>query len=108
MERVPEEEATAYYHSRPRGSQIGAWVSKQSEVVGGEGRAEIEARDAALQAKYADPTVPVPKPPFWGGYLVRPTVIEFWQGRPSRLHDRLRYARDESAPGGWRLQRLYP
>lgn len=65
-------------------------------------------RQAQLEEQYADATVPVPKPPHWGGFLVRPLAVEFWQGRPSRLHDRLRYVRDTTDSSEWRLQRLYP
>ncbi|KXZ43893.1 hypothetical protein GPECTOR_78g81 [Gonium pectorale] len=107
VEKVPEEESTEYFHSRPRGSQIGAWVSNQSQPVAS--RAVLEARNAELQAKFSDESVPVPKPPHWGGYLIRPTCIEFWQGRPSRLHDRIRFSRastSESDP--WVMERLQP
>ncbi|KAF8072363.1 PPOX1 [Scenedesmus sp. PABB004] len=107
VERVPEAEATAYFDSRPRGSQIGAWVSLQSQAVFG-GRREIEARQAELEARYADASLPVPRPPHWGGYLVRPLAVEFWQGRPSRLHDRLVYTRPSVDSADWALQRLYP
>lgn len=99
---VSREESEGYYHSRPRGSQLGAWASHQSEVVAG--REVLEARMAELETRYVGQTVPLP--PFWGGFRLRPCSIEFWQGRPSRLHDRLRYVR--SAEGPWRVERLSP
>eukprot|EP00882_Tetradesmus_deserticola_P010867 GHRQ01011486.1.p1 GENE.GHRQ01011486.1~~GHRQ01011486.1.p1 ORF type:complete len:124 (+),score=53.71 GHRQ01011486.1:200-571(+) len=107
VERVPEAESKAYFDSRPRSSRIGAWVSLQSQVVAG-GRQEIEDRQQQLEAEYADASVAVPKPEHWGGFLVRPTAVEFWQGRPSRLHDRLRYSRASTDSSEWRLERLYP
>eukprot|EP00775_Hariotina_reticulata_P002501 gene2501-2805_t len=88
-------------------AKVGAWVSLQSQVVSG-GRAEIEARQRELEEKYADASVIVPKPPHWGGFLIRPTSIEFWQGRPSRLHDRLRYTRSSTDSSSWKIERLYP
>lgn len=100
--RVPQEEADEYFGSRPRGSQLGAWVSRQSRPI--EGRDELEERLRGLEAEYGGRDVP--RPPFWGGYRVEPETIEFWQGRESRLHDRLRYRRSES--GGWRRERLQP
>ncbi|MEW5301653.1 MAG: hypothetical protein WDW36_004500 [Sanguina aurantia] len=106
VEKLPEAESTEYYHSRPRGSQIGAWVSQQSEVV--EGREVLEARNAELQLLYADASVPVPKPAHWGGFLIRPTRIEFWQGRPSRLHDRISYRREGTDNDDWTMERLQP
>lgn len=104
VERATAEESDAYYHSRPRGSQLGAWASHQSAVI--PNREALEARVRELEAQYADPAVRVPRPPFWGGYRVIPDVIEFWQGRPSRLHDRLRYRRDAS--DAWVIERLSP
>ncbi len=102
--RLPDAESDAYFASRPRGSRIGAWASPQSEVV--DGRAALDARVAEVEARFAG-TEDIPRPPFWGGYLVRPETVELWQGRPSRLHDRLRYMRDR--PGGpWRIERLAP
>ncbi|MEW5310909.1 MAG: hypothetical protein WDW38_002663 [Sanguina aurantia] len=106
VEKLPEAESTEYYHSRPRGSQIGAWVSQQSEVV--EGREVLEARNAELQLLHADASVPVPKPAHWGGFLIRPTRIEFWQGRPSRLHDRISYRREGTDNEDWTMERLQP
>lgn len=105
VERLPREESAAYFRSRPYGSQIGAWASRQSSVVSGRG--ELEDRFAALTRRWPEPdTVPVPD--FWGGYLVVPDSIEFWQGRPDRLHDRLRYTRETGEAGGWVRERLAP
>ena len=102
VSRLPRAEAEAYFKVRPRGSRLGAWVSRQSEVISG--RAILEERLAQLEAQY--PGDDIPLPPHWGGYLLAPTRIEFWQGRPNRLHDRLRYSR--SAPNGWKIERLSP
>ena len=99
---VPPEESDAYFASRPPGSRLGAWASAQSRVI--PNRAALEARMAALEAQYPDGEVP--RPPNWGGFRVTPTVIEFWQGRLNRLHDRLRYTRQ--ADGGWLRERLAP
>jgi pyridoxamine 5'-phosphate oxidase len=98
-------ESEPYYHSRPRGSQIGAWASHQSTVL--RSRAELDDRYAALSARWPAGTE-VPMPDFWGGYLIVPEMIEFWQSRTSRLHDRLRYRRAAPADGNWVIERLSP
>ena len=99
--RVSEEESDEYFGSRPRGSRLGAWASEQSRPV--EGRGALEERLRGLEAEYEGREVP--RPPFWGGYQVEPEVIEFWQGRENRLHDRLVYRR---SGGSWRRERLQP
>ena len=109
VESVPRDEAAAYFASRPRGSQLGAWASRQSSVVSG--RAEFEERYGEVEQRFADGEVEFPD--FWGGWLIRPVSVEFWQGRESRLHDRVKYvAADEGAPlddpQGWTIQRLSP
>ncbi|RFS17695.1 pyridoxamine 5'-phosphate oxidase [Emticicia sp. C21] len=93
-------ESDEYFQVRPRGSQIGAWVSHQSKVVT---REELENRQKELEAKYGDGFIP--RPPYWGGYRVIPERIEFWQGRPSRLHDRILFT---DTNGDWRMERLSP
>jgi pyridoxamine 5'-phosphate oxidase len=95
-------ESEPYFHSRPRGSQLGAWASRQSSVI--RSRAELDGRYAELERRWPDGTE-VPMPEFWGGYRVFPEVMEFWQGRVNRLHDRLRYRRDN---GRWVIERLAP
>jgi pyridoxamine 5'-phosphate oxidase len=102
VERVSEAESDAYFRGRPLGSRLGAWASRQSEVIAD--REVLEDRVRELAQRF--PEGEVPRPPFWGGFRVRPLSIEFWQGRPDRLHDRLRYRRVE--PDGWRLERLSP
>jgi pyridoxamine 5'-phosphate oxidase len=102
--RVPRAESEAYFAGRPRGSQLAAWASHQSAVLAD--RAELEARFADAAERFADGEVPCP--PYWGGYRLVPEEIELWQGRPSRMHDRLRYEVDATVPSGWRIVRLSP
>ena len=102
FEKASAEESDAYYNSRPRGSRLGAWVSPQSEIV--ESRTVLSERQAQFEAQFPDENVP--RPPHWGGYRLVPDMVEFWQGRPNRLHDRLRYVRQED--GTWRTERLAP
>ena len=99
--RVDDADAARYWESRPRGHRVGAWASPQSEVVD---RAELEARVAELEARFADQDPPLPS--FWGGYVVGVEELECWPGRPDRLHDRVRYRRDRL--GGWIRERLAP
>lgn len=102
--RTAPAESAAYFASRPRGAQLSAWASRQSAVTAD--RAALERRVAELDREYADRDVPCP--PHWGGIRVRPSVVEFWQGRADRLHDRLVYRRDDSAAGTWSVVRLQP
>jgi pyridoxamine 5'-phosphate oxidase len=99
---VSREETAEYFHSRPHGSQLGAWASRQSSVI--DSRDELEERYAELLARWPEGTE-VPVPDFWGGFIVVPETVEFWAGRASRLHDRLRYRR---TPGAWIVERLSP
>lgn len=101
VERVSVEESDQYFASRPRGSQLGAWVSHQSEVIAD--RATLEQRQRDLEAQFGNG--PIPRPPHWGGFRVVPDAVEFWQGRPSRLHDRIRYRLDGEM---WVIERLSP
>jgi pyridoxamine 5'-phosphate oxidase len=126
VRKVAAAESAAYFRSRPYGSRIGAWTSRQSEVIGS--RDGLEQRYAELLRRWPDgppPGLPdaVPVPDFWGGFRLVPDAVEFWQGRPSRLHDRLRYVRssvagapagapagvaDGAGAGAWRVERLSP
>jgi pyridoxamine 5'-phosphate oxidase len=101
IEPVEDVESDAYFATRPRGSQIGAWASAQSSVIAD--RVALEAAEQKVAERFAGG--PVPRPPFWGGYRLVPERIEFWQGRTNRLHDRLRYTRDGEL---WRIERLAP
>jgi pyridoxamine 5'-phosphate oxidase len=100
VEKVSAEESDAYYGTRPLGSRIGAWASPQSEVL--ESRAWLESRWTELASRHGDDP---PRPPHWGGYRVMPDLVEFWQGRLSRLHDRIVYRREA---GAWKVSRLAP
>lgn len=102
VEQVSATDSDEYFHSRPRNSQLGAWVSAQSQVI--ENREVLNERLQQLEKEYKNKEIP--RPPHWGGFRVIPTAIEFWQGRPSRLHDRLLYQRSED--GTWKIQRLSP
>ncbi|MBI4934779.1 MAG: pyridoxamine 5'-phosphate oxidase [Actinobacteria bacterium] len=112
VERVPEEESDEYFASRPRGSQVGAWSSPQSQPI--PDREWLEQRVEQMAATFGD--AEVARPAFWGGWLLRPVAYEFWQGRPSRLHDRLRYTllgADDGSGGvaegdSWEIERLAP
>ena len=101
VEKVTARESDEYFVNRPLGSRLGAWASRQSDVI--PHRDYLEAQHAALMAKY--PNGNVPRPDFWGGYRVIPEIIEFWQGRPSRLHDRIQFRK---SPTGWIRERLSP
>jgi len=101
VERVSGDESDVYFAGRPRGSQLGAWASSQSEVL--DARETFERRFEEAEARFAGQ--PVARPPFWGGYRIVPTRIEFWHGRESRLHDRTLYTR---AGDAWRVEKLYP
>lgn len=100
-EKVPPEESDRYFSTRPRGSRIGAWVSPQSKII--EGRKSLEDKKIELIQKFEGQTVD--RPDFWGGFLIKPLSVEFWQGRPSRLHDRFKYNKEEN---NWKIFRLAP
>ena len=102
VEKVSETESDQYFHSRPANSRLGAWISNQSEVI--ESREVLERRLQEFKSKYENEEIP--RPPHWGGLRVIPTEIEFWQGRPSRLHDRLLYSRLDNDT--WKIERLSP
>lgn len=102
VEKISSAESDAYYYSRPAGSRLGAWASEQSQVI--PGRSVLEDRLASLKAQH--PEGDIARPDHWGGFRVIPTVIEFWQGRSSRLHDRLRYRLNKAT--GWTIDRLSP
>ena len=101
ISKVAAEESDAYFNSRPAGSRIGAWASPQSKVIAS--REIIEENVRALEKSFGNKTIE--RPEYWGGYVVRPDLIEFWQGRPSRLHDRIQYTKEA---GGWKIERLAP
>jgi pyridoxamine 5'-phosphate oxidase len=102
-EQLPAAESDAYFATRPRGAQLGAWASEQSAPIAD--RSLLEARLAEAGARFPGE---VPRPPHWGGIRIAPDSVEFWQGRPDRLHDRLRYVRDGSRPDAWSVERLSP
>jgi pyridoxamine 5'-phosphate oxidase len=102
VEKAPEKMSTEYFQSRPRSSQLGAWASPQSQVIGS--REELEAREEAVAEEFAEQD-PLPRPENWGGYILRPTRLELWQGRPSRLHDRIVYELEGTS---WKRSRLAP
>ncbi|HNM31849.1 MAG TPA: pyridoxamine 5'-phosphate oxidase [Chitinophagales bacterium] len=101
-QKTDRKSAAEYFHSRPRGSQIGAWASMQSTIL--PNRAAVEDVYAAVEKKYTNEEIPLPD--YWGGYLVIPNRIEFWQGRESRLHDRINYTRIDAV--NWKIERLAP
>jgi pyridoxamine 5'-phosphate oxidase len=100
--KTSDDESDTYYQSRPAGSRIGAWASPQSEVIAG--REQIENNFQDYEAKFAETFIP--RPPHWGGYILKPATVEFWQGRSSRLHDRIQYRQSEG--NSWKIQRLAP
>jgi pyridoxamine 5'-phosphate oxidase len=101
VEKTSREDSQRYFHSRPVGSQLGAWVSRQSEVI--DGRRVLDARLTEMTERFGAGEIPLP--PHWGGYRLTPDTIEFWQGRPNRLHDRFRYSRSADT---WEIDRLAP
>ena len=102
VKKTSRDESQAYFHSRPVGSQLGAWASRQSEII--DARRVLDARMAEMTERFRDKRIPLP--PHWGGYRLKPEMMEFWQGRPNRLHDRFRYTRGED--GRWIIERLAP
>ncbi|MEJ8756536.1 pyridoxamine 5'-phosphate oxidase [Pontibacter sp. H259] len=103
IQKIDATASDAYFHSRPKGSQIGAWASPQSQPI--KDREELEKADAAYTSKF-EATEIIPRPEHWGGYILLPEVVEFWQGRPNRLHDRIVY--EKQADSNWQLKRLAP
>ena len=101
VERVPQDESEAYFRTRPLGSRLAAWASRQSEVI--RAREAVEKAYADAEERFGDDP---PLPPWWGGYVLAPEAFEFWENRPNRLHERFRYTR--AADGGWTLDRLSP
>ena len=102
VKKTSREESQAYFHSRPVGSQLGAWASRQSEII--DARRVLDARMAEMTERFRNKRIPLP--PHWGGYRLKPEIMEFWQGRPNRLHDRFRYTR--LPDGSWQIDRLAP
>ena len=102
VEKTSRQESQVYFRSRPVGSQLGAWASRQSEII--DARRVLDARMAEMTERFRNKRIP--SPPHWGGYRLKPDIIEFWQGRPNRLHDRFRYT--EQADGSWQIDRLAP
>jgi len=102
VKKISEKQSDEYFYSRPKGSQIGAWTSPQSQVI--ESRDWLDKQYLQLSEEFKEKELK--RPPYWGGYLVTPVIIEFWQGRPSRLHDRIQYSLQEN--GSWKTERLSP
>jgi pyridoxamine 5'-phosphate oxidase len=102
VEKTSRQDSATYFHSRPSGSQLGAWVSRQSEVI--DARQILDSRLAEMTERFEGGEIPLP--PHWGGYRVKPQQLEFWQGRPNRLHDRFRYSLQSG--GAWQIDRLAP
>jgi pyridoxamine 5'-phosphate oxidase len=102
VEKTSREESEEYFHSRPAGAQLGAWASQQSQVI--DARRVLDARLQEMEQRFSKGSIPLP--PHWGGYLLKPDRMEFWQGRPDRLHDRFRYTRQKN--GSWSIDRLAP
>jgi pyridoxamine 5'-phosphate oxidase len=105
IERLPAADSDAYFASRARESRLGAWASPQSRPL--EDRADLDRRLAAVRERFAG-TEDIPRPDFWGGFVLRPATIEFWQGQQARLHDRFVYSHSPEGAGRWRIQRLAP
>ena len=106
VQKLPVSESDEYFACRPRASRLGAWASPQSETIAN--RAVLEARFGEAETRFRDGGDRVPRPPHWGGYLLVPDMLEFWQGRRSRMHDRIRYRRDSTHLGAWAIERLAP